>query len=144
MSQPRLIFSDGKKFDVQLTGGHKSEVQYGGIMMDSKTEVKRESYLWELTRNICIEYRHNGKPSGIWVTEAEWWAHELVHTLSDETEVSWGYLVLPVWRLKELCRDAFRKGAKRCGVGDDGLSDVILVRLADLWSAAKNGEQRHV
>ena len=122
--------SNRSKFDIQLGQALINERRLANIFENGKIEVKSESYLWERTRNICIEYEQNGKPSGIAITEAEHWIHELL--LSDgSVHVR---LMLPVPRLKELCRRANAEGRYRKNAGDGGRFSVFLVPLS--WVGA--------
>jgi hypothetical protein len=61
----------------------------------------------ERTGNICIEYRCDGRPSGISTTEADMWVHEL-----KRDGATLGYLMFPMARLKEISRKAILAG--RC------------------------------
>ena len=91
-----------------------------------KIELKSESYQWEQTGNIAVEYRRKGQPSGISVTEAHFWVHELLR--NGETLV---YLMFPIDRLKALARDAIKAGRSRRG-GDGDEFDVALIRLSEI------------
>jgi hypothetical protein len=127
--QDKITFEPGKKFDLQLSAALIQERELGRIFCDckiEKIELKTESWLWEQSGNICIEYECNGQPSGIAVTEADCWVHQLVR--DDATVV---YLMFPISRLKELARDAIRKGRARIG-GDGKRMKVALVRLRDI------------
>lgn len=117
------------KFDRQLREGHANERRMMEMLGGSKIELKSESWQWEQTGNICIEYEQAGKPSGIAITEAEIWVHELKR---DGRTLM--YLFIPVERLKELCREAFRKGRVRSNCGDGGRTKVVLLRVRDLIS----------
>jgi len=122
--------SNRSKFDIQLGQALINERRLANIFENGKIEVKSESYLWERTRNICIEYEQNGKPSGIAITEAEHWIHELLlHDGSVHVR-----LMLPVPRLKELCRRANAEGRYRKNAGDGGRFSVFLVPLS--WVGA--------
>jgi hypothetical protein len=123
-------FSNRSKFDIQLSQALINERRLADIFENGKIEVKSESYLWEKTRNICIEYEQNGKPSGIAITDAEHWIHELL--LQDgSVHVR---LMLPVPRLKELCRRAHAEGRYRKNAGDGGRFSVFLIPLS--WVGA--------
>jgi hypothetical protein len=117
------------KFDIQLGSARSDEDQLAHRLQHAAIELKTERFQWEKTGNICIEYRWNGKPSGIATTEADFWMHELARG-----EETLAYLMFPVPRLKEMCRKAHEAGNYRRGVGDKGLSDVIWLRLSGLWS----------
>ncbi len=128
--EEKITFAPGKKFDIQLNDALLAERKLGEIFTTGiieKIELKTESWQWEQTGNICVEYRWNGEPSGIAATEATYWVHELRR--DGETLV---YLMFPIERLKKLCREAHAAGRYRLGVGDGGLSDVILLRLKDI------------
>lgn len=92
-----------------------------------KIELKSETWQWERTGNICIEYKCDGKPSGLSTTEADFWVHELKR--EDNTLL---YLMFPVPRLKEICRAAIKAGRSRSGAGDGGRFTVVILPLKDL------------
>ena len=130
MTEPPVRFSRTNKFDFQLSQALVAERRLADIFTVGKLEkieVKSESYLWERTGNICIEYRQGGKPSGIAVTEADYWVHELLR--DGETLV---YLMFPVPRLKELARRHIRLGHTHDGGGDGGKFDNVLIPLKDI------------
>lgn len=123
-------YNHDSKFDIQLSESTINTRKLGSIFAAAKIEkieLKSESWLWERTGNICIEYRQNGRPSGIAVTQADYWVHELKR--DGETLV---YLMFPIERLKELAREAFRVGHVHEGGGDDGRFCNILIPLKDI------------
>jgi len=128
-----IAFNKNNKFDIQLSQALLDERRLGDIFVNRKIEnlvrieLKSESYQWEQTGNICIEYRCDGKRSGLSVTEADYWCHELKR--DGKTLL---YLMFPDERLKELCRDAIKAGRARSGAGDGGRFDVALIKLKDL------------
>ena len=78
MTTSRIKFNADSKFDPQLSEALRHERRLGEIFSTAKIEkieLKSGSWLWERTGNICIEYRQNGLPSGISVTEADYWVH---------------------------------------------------------------------
>jgi hypothetical protein len=89
-----------------------------------KIELKSETWLWERTGNICIEYRQDGRASGIALTEADYWVHELRR--DDKTLC---YLMFPTERLKEL---AWTVGRYHQGGGDGGRFCNILIPLSEI------------
>lgn len=120
----------GSKFDLQFAQALIDERRLAQVFSGAKierVELKSETWQWEQTGNICIEFRQNGKPSGIAVTTADFWVHEL-----KRDGFTLLYLMIPVPRLKELAREAYRAGRWRRGVGDGGRMDVVLLRLSDL------------
>jgi hypothetical protein len=62
-----------KKIDIQLSQALIDERRLMDVFREArieKIELKSESWQWERTGNICIEYRCDGRPSGISTTEA--------------------------------------------------------------------------
>src|SRR5215472_5522097 len=124
----KIAFGRDNKFDLQLSQSLIDQRRLADIFehMDiHKIELKSESWQWERTGNICIEYRQRGQPSGIAVTEAGCWVHELKR--DGETLV---YLMFPIDRLKELAREAYRQGRYHEGGGDGGRFCNILIPLS--------------
>jgi len=118
------------KFDLQLNQALINERRLGEIFATAKIEkieLKSETWQWEKTGNICIEYAQGGRPCGIAITEADYWVHELRR--DDATLV---YLMFPIERLRALAREAFKAGRFRKGGGDGGRFDVVLLRLSDI------------
>lgn len=128
--QDNIEFCRDRKFDIQLSQALIHERRLGEIFEHGrieKIELKTETWQWEQTGNICIEYQCDGQPSGISTTHADFWVHELRR--DGKTLL---YLMFPIDRLKELCRAAYKAGRSRSGAGDDGRFDVILLSLRDL------------
>lgn len=120
----------GKKFDLQFSQALVNERRLAEIFAYrtiEKVELKSEKWLWEKTWNLCVEFEHDGRPSGIAATQADYWVHELKR--GGETLV---YLMFPIDRLKALCRDAYQSGAVVRNCGDDGLSSIVKVRLGSI------------
>lgn len=125
-----VIQNHDKKFDLQLSEALINERHLAEIFSEAKIEkieLKSESYLWEQTGNIAIEFQAGETPSGIATTEADMWVHELKR--DGETLV---YLMFPIDRLKSLCRDAYKRGEFRTGGGDGGKFGNILLKLSDI------------
>lgn len=126
--QKNITYNDTNKFDMQLNQSLIDQRRLGDIFEYgdiSKIELKSESWQWERTGNICIEYRQGGEKSGIAVTEAGYWVHELKRngrTLC--------YLMFPLDRLKELAAEAYRAGRYHEGGGDGGRFCNVLIPLS--------------
>lgn len=130
MATKRITYNADEKYDLQLSAAHIAERRLGEIFEHAtiaKIELKTEAWLWEQTGNICIEYCHGGRPSGLAATEADMWVHELRR--DGETLC---YLMFPAERLKRLAREAYRAGRRREKGGDGGRSKVVLLRLRDI------------
>jgi hypothetical protein len=130
MTSGKIAFNRDKKFDLQLAQALIAERRLADIFAGAKLEkieLKTETWQWEQTGNIAIEFRCDGRPSGISTTEADIWVHELRR--ADATLL---YLMIPIERLKELCRSAIRQGRWRANAGDDGRFDVVILSLREL------------
>jgi hypothetical protein len=124
----KITFNPDNKFDLQLGDALIAERRLASIFENAdihKIELKTETWQWEQTGNICVEYRQVGEPSGIAVTEADCWVHELRR--NGQTLC---YLMFPIGRLKELARLAFKEGRYHEGGGDGGRFCNILIPLS--------------
>ena len=90
-----------------------------------RIEVKSERHIWETTGNHFVEYECRGKPSGIAVTQAEFWALMLIR--EDETIVM--VYIVPIERMKALARKHWKN--KTIG-GDDNASKGVLVPIDEI------------
>ena len=107
------------KFDIDLQYGKVREDEIASMLQNEKIEVKTERDIWKRTGNIAVEFECRGKPSGIAITEAKWWAHVLAD--GDETYCT---LLFPTDKLKELARKHMDK--KRNGGANDDAEFVLL------------------
>ena len=124
---PKITFNPDEKYDLQLSRALIDERRLAEIFEHgdiSKVELKSEEWQWEQRKNICIEFRWDGRPSGIATTRCGFWVHELKR--KGETLV---YLMFPIERLKELAREAYRAGHYRLNCGDGGKSCVLKIPL---------------
>jgi hypothetical protein len=134
----KIKFNTDDKFDLQLSQALINERNLANIfehLRIEKIELKSETWQWEQIGNICIEYEQNGRPSGIAVTEADYWVHELKR--GGQTLV---YLMFPVERLKELARRAYAEGRYREGGGDHGRFKNVLIPLSEILKPAPVGQ----
>jgi hypothetical protein len=130
MTDGKVVFNRDQKFDIQLAAALVAERRLADIFVGAKLEkieLKTETWQWEQTGNIAIEFRCDGRPSGISTTEADIWVHELRR--DDATLL---YLMIPIARLKDLCRAAIKAGRWRSNAGDDGRFDVVILPLREL------------
>ena len=117
-----------KKFDIDLEYGKVREKQVADMLQDKKIEVKSERGMWQKTGNIAIEFESYGKPSGIAVTESDYWFHNLC--VGDETFCT---LVFDVKSLKKIIDKLDTK--KWVSGGDNKASKMYLVNLQKLFSS---------
>lgn len=125
------------KFDKDLKFGEAGEnwlVWLGS--KDAKVEVKTERDTWEKTGNVAFEFKYWGNPSGIAITQADWW----VHILSKDNEFIQAF-IFPVPKLKDFLRAAYHEPHKfNCRIsdgGDDRASRIILVPISQLHEIYK-------
>ena len=117
-----------KKFDIDLEYGQVREKLVADMLQDKKIEVKSERDKWQKTGNIAIEYDCYGKPSGISVTEADYWFHNLC--IGDDTFCT---LVFKVDNLKKLINKLDYK--RSVSGGDHNASRMYLLKLDKLFSS---------
>ena len=112
----------GAGFDIDLSEAKKRERSLAAILASKgmKVEVKSDKECRN-TGNLFIEFEQPSGPSGIATTEAEWWAFEY----HDDC-----WLIVPVHRVRQLARRAYRLGQIRRG-GDHDKYRGVLVPL--MW-----------
>jgi hypothetical protein len=141
MREEKIKYNRDEKYDLQLSSALIEEKKLGLIFEEGIIgciELKTESWLWERSGNICIEYGRVDGPSGIVVTTATCWVHQLKR--DDETLV---WLMFPIKRLKALVRDAIARGRCRWG-GDDGKQKLALIPLRELLCETQAEQQLRI
>jgi hypothetical protein len=131
--------SPDNKFDIQLNVANLREHQLAHLFTRGTIELKAETWQWRRTGRLCIEYAQSGEPSGIAVSSADVWTHQL----NDDNGRPLVLLVFPLERAKELARWSWRHcGGRRRGGGDRKNIDSVVVRLHDLvkWLLRGGGE----
>lgn len=121
------------KFDLDLQFGEEGERWLMWLGTDqAKIEVKTERDTWATTGNVVFEYECRGKPSGIAITEADYWAHIL--RLGN---VAHAVHLWPTGDLKTFLRKCITTqgyaGSRLTTGGDENASKVILVPIQSLW-----------
>ena len=124
-----LEYEEMKKFDLDLKFGHLGEDFVRDMQGDNtKIEVKTEREIWKNTGNIAIEYRYNGKPSGISTTGSEIW----IHLLTDNGNIVGGF-IFKVSQLKDYIKKLQReKRLKTTDGGDFDASKMVLLPIKDI------------
>ena len=115
-----------KKFDIDLAYGLAAENKLYHHIAGSKIELKTERDSWQATGNVAIEFEYRGQPSGIAVTQATFWCHEL-----RRNNYTLLYLMFPTWKLKQICRKYYSQNGYVIG-GDNKASKMILLPIKDL------------
>ena len=83
-----------------------------------------------------VEFECRGKPSGIAVTEADYWALMLVKEIDGKDIPVMTYIV-PIDVMKNLARELYHAG-KQVNGGDDNASVGVLVKIKDIALASLN------
>ena len=117
-----------KKFDIDLEYGKVREQFVADMLQNKKIEVKSERDMWQRTGNIAIENESYGKPSGINVTEADYWFHNLC--IGEDVFCT---LVFRVENLKKLIEKLDYK--RSVSGGDHNASRMYLLKLDKLFSS---------
>ena len=115
-------------FDVDLAFGEKYEGCLADLLNRGKVEVKTERDLWVDTGNIAVEIRCNGRPSGLSVTKADYWAH----IMTKDGDIKF-IVILPVTTLKRRVKHLL--GGSRARIikgGDNNASEMVLIPLAEV------------
>lgn len=116
------------KFDIDLKYGQEREQKVASLLDadKNKIEVKTERDWWFKTGNIAIEVECWGKPSGLSVTQADWWIHILAKGDKDYCK-----LIFDVPQLKEIT-EKFKDNYKM--IGDKNAAKCILIPLKELFN----------
>ena len=97
-------------FDIDLEFGEVWEERVRKIFENKGTiEVKTERDIWRTTGNIVIEIGYKGRPSGLSITDAEWWIHVL--TSSGEFHTA---LIFKVKKLRQTVTELVTTGKADC------------------------------
>jgi hypothetical protein len=119
----KIVGTVERNFDIDLKYGFDGETMVLGVLNGAhKVEVKTDMAAHR-TGNIAVEFRCNGKPSGISTTEADYWAFVLLNG-----EVIY---FIQVERLKELARQEYKVSGSKRG-GDYHLAEMILIPIKNL------------
>lgn len=94
-----------------------------GYTIEVKFDIKSK-----LTDNIAIEYKYNGKPSGIAKTRAIEWIY--IYFCNNQ----WVYSRIKTFDLKQFLRNNWTSLQKLRG-GDNNSSKIVLVNIGDFTDA---------
>ena len=115
-----------KRWDLDLPFGQLGEEMVKAILLSQNVtvEVKRDELASD-KGNVAIEFECSGEPSGIWATEAEWWAH----ILSGDKYKDEVVIFIRTERLKKLVK---RNHTRIVFGGNGRRAKMALVPIADL------------
>jgi hypothetical protein len=106
----------GAGFDLDLLEGQRREAALWNLLIDATVEVKSDKKQRE-TGNVFIEFRQHGRPSGLAVSTARWWAIEFYPDC---------WVLLPRQRLRLIAIRAYRTFGPRKGGDFDEFEGVII------------------
>ena len=122
---------NAKNFDIDLEFGEVWEERVRKIFENKGTiEVKTERDIWRTTGNIVIEIGYKGRPSGLSITDAEWWIHVLTSGGKFHTA-----LIFKVKKLRQTVTELVTTGkADIMKGGDNNQSELVRVPLKELFN----------
>jgi hypothetical protein len=127
-----LVRKAGKaesRWDINLSEGQIAEDTLANLLNcnGEAVEVKRD-FSVSTTGNIAVEFMCGGRPSGISVTEADWWAFSLSGDYYNDEVI----VLIKKKRLERLLLPSrIRKG------GDNHKAELYLVRVEELVKGLK-------
>jgi hypothetical protein len=127
-----LVRKAGKaenRWDINLSEGQIAEDTLAKLLNcnGESIEVKRD-FAASTTGNVAVEFMCAGKPSGISVTESDWWAFSLSGDYYNDEVI----VLIKKKRLERLLIPSrIRKG------GDHGKAELYLVRVEELVKGLK-------
>lgn len=113
-----------RNFDIDLEYGEAGESLLLSILNGAKKVEVKTDRLAHVTGNVAVEFRCNGRNSGISTTEADYWAFVLMS----------GKLIImiEVNELKDIARTQYKLGHVVCG-GDGNNSEMVLIKIKQLY-----------
>jgi hypothetical protein len=120
-----MNFNNDFKYDLQI--GQIAGKKLADILQNKKIEVKYDK-IASRTGNIAIEFESRGKPSGISITEADYYCYIIANTKCDDI-----YMLIAVHKLKKLCRAYFLNNCIK-EIGDNNTSKAVIIPLERLLS----------
>ena len=111
----------GAGFDIDLAEAQVREGALAAILgaNGNRLEIKYDK-ICRHTGNLFVEFKQHGRPSGIAISKAEWWAFEY-----DDDR----WLIIGTEPLKKIARKAYADGRRAKG-GDYNQYDGVLVPIA--------------
>lgn len=120
------VFNNDNQFDIDLAYGQVKEKQLADILLNQKIEVKTDK-IWHKTGNVAIEYMCSGKPSGIAVSKAPFYA--IILAIEEEIH---NIVIIHTTKLKDIARKLKNEGKTTFG-GDNNASKMVLVPISELF-----------
>jgi hypothetical protein len=125
-----MVRSAGKadsRWDINLKEGQIAETELKKLLNSEAIEVKRD-FSVSTTGNIAVEFMCGGKPSGISVTAADWWAFSLSGDYYNDEVI----VIIKKTRLERLLVPA-----RIVRGGDNKKAEMYLIRVEELVKSLK-------
>lgn len=119
-----MNYNSDFKFDLQV--GQIAEREIADIFSSKKIEVKTD-FMAQETGNVAIEFQSRGKPSGIAVTQADYYAYCLPRANFQNI-----IIFMEINELKRIAREYWSKGNIK-KMGDENTSVSVLIPLHKLF-----------
>lgn len=119
-----MNYNSDFKFDLQV--GQIAEREIADIFSSKKIEVKTD-FMAQETGNVAIEFQSRGKPSGIAVTQADYYAYCLPRANFQNI-----IIFMEINELKRIAREYWSKGNIK-KMGDENTSVSVLIPLKKLF-----------
>jgi hypothetical protein len=109
-------------FDLDLKYGQSREEALSTLLRGGKTVEVKSDGKCRRTGNLFVEFRQKGRPSGLAVTTADYWAFEY-----DDDQ----WLIVPTAKLKAVAAVYYKQGKTALG-GDGNKYEGVLVPIKAL------------
>lgn len=113
-----------ENWDIDILRGINGEAQVLDILA-GKIEVKTDFKAYK-TGNLAIEIEFNNKPSGIQISEANWWLFNI--RIPDKDPL---LLIITLERLRQICTKYMFQGKTVMG-GDNMKSKLVIIPIQEI------------
>ena len=113
-----------ENWDIDILKGINGEAQVLDILA-GKIEVKTDFKAYK-TGNLAIEIEFNNKPSGIQISEANWWLFNI--RIPDKDPL---LLMITLKRLRQICTKYMFQGRTVMG-GDNMKSKLVIIPIQEI------------
>ena len=124
LEQLRYCKYTAENWDIDILRGINGEAQVLDILA-GKIEVKTDFKAYK-TGNLAIEIEFNNKPSGIQISEANWWLFNIRIPNKDPL-----LIIIALERLRQICTKYMFQGKTVMG-GDNMKSKLVIIPIQDI------------
>ena len=124
LEQLRNCKYTAENWDIDILRGINGEAQVLDILA-GKIEVKTDFKAYK-TGNLAIEIEFNNKPSGIQISEANWWLFNIRIPNKDPL-----LIIIALERLRQICTKYMFQGKTVMG-GDNMKSKLVIIPIQEI------------